>query len=216
MQDFRQGNQVITEDEEEQRLRRQLKIIKEECGINEINQLGNLIIIITIISAITGIIIFGMYIHHKNQQVKQYTQFVNEMNEQLKEEQKQFNQRLKAKSQKNAIQNIIPSKIVNVNPPDYPQSAINRGKQGVVVVRVKQDEKRQKIIQLVNSSNDRDLDEAALNAGRRAVIINTETPTGAIPVAYQFEVHFALEQRTAFQQPTGVVTIKNIHQIKPR
>ncbi|MBQ5429744.1 MAG: TonB family protein [Neisseriaceae bacterium] len=208
MQEFNQGNQA-TEDEEERRLRRQIQIIKEECGVNEINRLGNLIIIIIAISVLTGVVIYGMHIYHRNQQVKQFTQFIDEINKQTKIEQKKINERPK----NNNILNIIPSKIVNVNPPDYPQSAIKRNKQGVVVVRVTQDEKRKKIVKLVNSGNDRDLDEAALNAGRRAVIINAETPTGAIPVAYQFEVHFTIQQKSVIQKKYGIVEIKNIQKI---
>ena len=73
----------------------------------------------------------------------------------------------------------------------------------------------EKLAQLVKSSNDRDLDETAIAAGKRAVIYPAETISGRVETAYQFEVHFTLEQKTAFQKPTGIVTIKNIHQIKP-
>lgn len=199
MQEFKQGNQAITEDEEEKRLRRQIQIIKEECGIKNIEKWVYIVISIMIISVIT----IG-YIKYRAFQT-----FKNELRNPT------FVQEIEKERAKNQNKIIAAGTIMNVNPPDYPKSAMNRGKQGVVVVRATKKPDGEKLAQLVKSSNDRDLDEAAIIAGKRAVIYPAETTNGRVETAYQFEVHFALKQQTAFQKPTGIVTIKNIHQIKP-
>lgn len=199
MQEFRQGNQETTEDEEERRLRRQIQIIKEESGIKTLEKWAYIVIILMIISGIT----IG-YIKYKAFQT-----FKNELKNPT------FIQEIEKERAKNPNKIISAGTIMNVNPPDYPQSAINRGKQGIVIVRATKTPNEEKLAQLVKSSNDRDLDEAAITAGKRAVIYPAETISGRVETAYQFEVHFALEQQTAFQKPTGIVMIKNIHQIKP-
>ena len=62
------------EDEEDKKLRRQLRIIKEECGVNEINKWGNILVIATIICTIIGVSIFAAHIYWRNQESKKYMQ----------------------------------------------------------------------------------------------------------------------------------------------
>lgn len=81
MQDFRQKNQEITEDEEERRLRRQIQIIKEEMGIKSIEKWVNIAIVIFIIIAITiGYIKYKAFQTVREEMRKPFIQEINKPN----------------------------------------------------------------------------------------------------------------------------------------